>query len=110
METIVYLGFAVSVVSVNLTGNRLLPLNELKSDYPDVYRMHSMKYKSREWLKDRNIPFLNCLWNDVLHFRTVHPRKIKKAQVTAGLQWHQVKWFQIDPIEEGFNEENAVIW
>ena len=97
-------------VPANLTGNRLMPLNELKSDYPDVYRMHSMKYKGREWLKDRNIPFLNCLWNDVLHLTIVHPRKIKDAQVAAGFQWNPVKWFQIDPIEEGLNEENAVIW
>lgn len=41
---------------------------------------------------------------------TVHPSKIRKAQVSSGLKWTPTKWFQIDPLKAGFNKGNSVIW
>jgi|AntRauTorcE11897_2_1112592.scaffolds.fasta_scaffold01979_4 hypothetical protein len=42
---------------------------------------------------EQKIPYLNCFWNDVLHFTTVHPRKIKAALGSS----RTFKAFSIDP-------------
>ncbi|MEX2369088.1 MAG: hypothetical protein WD552_01690 [Candidatus Paceibacterota bacterium] len=66
-------------VPQNMQGTVLYPLNELKDVYPDIYEEAKSKYKGREAVMQQHIPFLDCLWNDVLHLTAVHPKDIKEA-------------------------------
>ena len=66
-------------VPKNMKGDVLYPLNELKDIHPAIYEEAKSKYKGREMVMEQHIPFLNCLWNDVLHLTAVHPNDIKKA-------------------------------
>ncbi len=63
----------------DMVGDVLYPLNELKEIYPEVYEEQKSKYEGREFVTEREIPYLNCLWNDVLHFTAVHPQEIKEG-------------------------------
>jgi len=69
----------------NMVGDTLYPLNELKEVHPKIYKNIEGKYegKKRQRVKKRTIPYLDCQWNDVLHFTAVHPRKIKEALNTS---------------------------
>jgi hypothetical protein len=88
-------------VEPKLKGTILYPLNQLKDIYPDMYAEHVKKYEGREHLLETQIPILNCLWNDVLHFTAVSPHKLLNNLRKGGLKdttivWN--KWFKI-PIE-----------
>ena len=48
----------------------------MKDQHPAVYEEHVKKYKGRERLLRREIPLLNCLWNDVLHISPIHPQLV----------------------------------
>ncbi|MBK6505924.1 MAG: hypothetical protein IPG02_09690 [Ignavibacteria bacterium] len=83
---------------INLRGNILYPLNELKDIYSDIYEHHLIKYVGREQLLKHQIPILGCLWNDVLHFSAVHPGEIKKSLIEAGdKKEFKLRYFQVDP-------------
>lgn len=56
----------------NMVGSKLIPLNKLKNIYPDIYKEHVKKYVGREKLLTKNIPLLDCLWNDVLHLSPIN--------------------------------------
>ena len=63
--------YVYHMVPEELKGEYLIPLNELKSVYPNLYGEYIQKYKDhphREKLLTRKIPKLECLWNDVVHF------------------------------------------
>lgn len=66
-------------------GDRLFPLNRLKDQHPAVYEEHVKKYKGRERLLSREIPLLNCLWNDVLHISPIHPQLVMNTWRAEGL-------------------------
>ena len=62
-----------------MEGETLYPLNKLKDVYSNIYEEARSKYKGREAVMRHKIPYLNCLWNDVLHLTVVHPQKLKDA-------------------------------
>lgn len=85
-------------VPENMSGHILYPLNVLKEKDIDLYTAHASKYKGREVIMEDRLPFLNCLWNDVLHMSAVHPRDIKRALIEAGKKGDFVlECFEIDP-------------
>lgn len=57
-------------------GKTLYPLNVLKHEIPEAASNHLLKYHGREWALGKEIPILNCLWNDVLHLSPVSPQII----------------------------------
>lgn len=59
-----------------MTGEVLMPLNELRTVFPEAYAEHVGKYKGRENLLEERIPILECLWNDVLHLSPINPQTI----------------------------------
>lgn len=63
-------------------GNILYPLNTLKEVLPHRYEVEVKKYEGRENLLDKNIPILDCLWNDALHISPIHPYKFKEFFAT----------------------------
>ena len=81
-----------------MRGNILMPLNALKERYPNIAAKHLEKYHGREKILSQRIPPLNCLWNDVLHFTAVHPKKTHAALKKAGFEGLLTRrWFKIDP-------------
>lgn len=79
-----------------MRGNILYPLNTLKKIHPDLYKQEVSKYKERKFIKKQEIPPLDCLWNDVLHFTAVNPQDIKQAFLDLGVEYNLL-YYQIDP-------------
>ena len=69
----------------NMKGTTLIPLNEQKERFPDLFKSNSAKYEGRESLMDRRIPYLDCLWNDVLHWACLDPRVLAKKFEELGM-------------------------
>ncbi len=84
-------------VPENIKGKILYPLNRLKNIYPQAYKKHVKKYKNREYLLNEKIPYLNCLWNDVLHLTAVDPIKLKETLEELGFKPPKRKWYKINP-------------
>jgi hypothetical protein len=68
-----------------MSGDLLIPLNTLKATHPEAYSEHVKKYKGREELLQKNIPILNCLWNDVLHISPINPQILLDTWRSEGL-------------------------
>lgn len=98
------------IVPPNQQGTQIYPLNALKDSLPDIYVEQVKKYRGRAELLERNIPYLNCKWNDVLHFTPVNPRKLRAAIIKAGFKWTSMSWYEIDPEQLDMNESNTAIY
>jgi hypothetical protein len=68
-----------------MKGEVLYPLNALKDIMPEVYVRQVKKYEGREKTLKKTIPFLNCLWNDVLHLSPIHPQIVVDTMKAYGL-------------------------
>jgi hypothetical protein len=84
------------MVPNNIHGTVLYPLNVLKNIHPEAYTSHAKKYIDREWLLQRKIDALDCLWNDVLHCTPIHPAKIYPLLREIGFGYPPEKFYQID--------------
>ncbi|QPC81758.1 hypothetical protein G4Y79_19005 [Phototrophicus methaneseepsis] len=92
-------------------GQMLEPLNRLKETQPELYAQHTRKYQGREWLLQRQIERLGCLWNDVIHTSPVPPQRVYAALRQAGWQKRfPTAWYRIDVVTMGFSEANTVIY
>ncbi len=78
-----------------MRGNLLLPLNDLKFKFPDVYMEQIKKYAGRERILNRRVPILDCLWNDVLHTTAIEPSIVKDVLIKVGLIPPNKQWFKI---------------
>ncbi|BCC29266.1 group-specific protein [Bacillus cereus] len=93
--------YVYHMVPEELKGEYLIPLNELKRAYPNLYDEYIQKYKDhtqREQLLTRKIPKLECLWNDVVHFLPIHPYQIYKELKGLGINISTNKLFYKIPI------------
>lgn len=80
-----------------MVGTTLYPMNALEATNPELYKLYKDGYEGREQLLERTIPYLDCLWNDVLHCSPVHPHEIIKALKAAGVkEIPELEYFQID--------------
>lgn len=70
---------------LELQGSKLIPLNDLRHIYPNVYQNEAKKYKGREWLTKKQIPILECLWNDVLHLSPINPQVVLDCWKSQGI-------------------------
>lgn len=68
-----------------MSGDHLFPLNELKQKQPETFIEQAKKYVGREKLMEKNIPILNCLWNDALHMSPINPQVILDTWRSEGL-------------------------
>jgi len=78
-----------------MVGSILYPLNVLKQIHPEIYSEHVKKYDERQHLLTREIPILNCLWNDVLHFTVISPEDVKNNLEKAGFYYEPMSWYKI---------------
>jgi hypothetical protein len=82
-------------VPKNMSGKVLYPLNVLKETHLNIYSEHVKKYYERKQLLTTEVPPLNCLWNDVLHFTAVSPFELKENLAKADLNYDPISWFKI---------------
>ena len=92
-----------------MQGDTLMPLNQMKEHYPELYTTQLRKYEGREALLTRKIPMLNCLWNDVLFFSPVPPEAVKEAFETIIGRWQPARWLCVETDDISISSENAVI-
>lgn len=92
-----------------LKGNTLLPQDVLKIQHPEIYEDEVKKYKGRENILTKRIPFLNCSWSEVLFLSPVHPKNIAKALKIAGKQsTKKIRFYKINPYE--LHPEKAIVY
>lgn len=72
-------------VPEKMIGTKLMPLNLMPSSMGEVYDKNVEKYEGREEILERKVPLLGCMWNDVVQFLPLHPRKIFELQVKLGI-------------------------
>jgi hypothetical protein len=96
-------------VPPKMFGNIIYPLNELKEIYPRSYHFKTMKYKGREYLLTKRIPFFDCVWNDVVFLLAANPAEVIKNIESAGLQFGTWKKFFKIPIEN-FDLSSMITW
>jgi hypothetical protein len=68
----------------DIRGDDILPLNQLRVRYPDVYRRELAKYTARPQTLDNPVYPLNCTWADVVFLSPVHPAPIFEAMHESG--------------------------
>lgn len=103
--------FVYHMVPKEMIGTKLIPLNSLKNPYPHLYDKYANKYfdhPERPKLLKRQVPKLNCLWNDVLHFLPLHPHYVYQAITSLGIHTNEKQPFFKIPIERLQNNKNAI--
>lgn len=90
-------------VPENMTGDMLYPMNRLHEVSDELHKLYKEGYEGREKLLNRKIPYLDCLWNDVLHCLPVHPETVIKAMKEEGLKNIQIakfSFFEINTVKD----------
>lgn len=77
--------FLYHTIPKDFSGQDIYPLNQLKTIRPDLYSSAAAKYSGREATMEQVIPFLGCLWNDVVFLSPVAPNLIVEARREFGL-------------------------
>jgi hypothetical protein len=67
-----------------IRGDDILPLNDLRVHYPDLYERHFAKYADRPHRADAPVYPLDCTWADVVFLSPVHPAPIFEALQESG--------------------------
>ena len=91
-----------------MAGTVLYPLNALRDREPEVWRREVAKYEGREHVREKPIPPLGCLWNDVLHLSTVHPSLVVAELKAVGLEPLKHNFFELDA--DSLDPERTVIF
>jgi len=75
----------------------LQPLNTMTGSMAALKEQHLKKYQDRLEVLERQVPLLDCAWNDVLQFSPFHPVKVFQLQVELGLiaELPHYKFFKI---------------
>jgi hypothetical protein len=103
--------YVYHMVPSDMVGQELMPLNRLGAMYPHLYERYTKKYfdhPERTKLLSREIPPLNCLWNDVVHFLPIHPKHIYKKLTELGIETKESLMFYQIPIQKLTANQNAM--
>jgi hypothetical protein len=95
-------------VPEDFVGDKLVPLSEMHHLDRSLKEKYLEKYQGRESILERRIPILNCLWNDVVQFLPIHPRKIFELQVELGII-PEVPSYTFFRIDISLLEENKTV-
>lgn len=105
------MNFVYHMVPKNMMGNYLIPLNRMKNIDENMYARYNSKYDDhpeRAFLMEREVPMLDCLWNDVVHFSTLHPHHIYKELKKLNLNLKENLNFYKIPVEHLKGNENVL--
>ncbi|MFG1909284.1 hypothetical protein [Kribbella sp. NPDC048928] len=68
----------------DIRGDDILPLNQLRVQYPDLYERELTKYTARPDTVQNRVYPLDCCWADVVFLSPVHPAPIFEAMHESG--------------------------
>lgn len=85
------------MVPEKMRGNILYPLSSLEKIFPDLHAEAMTEYEGREHVPETPISTLGVQFKDVLQLSPVHPREIIAALKNAGLEPHEMRFFEVDP-------------
>jgi len=68
----------------DIHGDDILPLNQLRTHYPDIYARELGKYAARLETLENPVYPLGCCWADVVFLSPVHPAPIFAALQQSG--------------------------
>ena len=103
--------YVYHMVSIEMKGEVLTSLNEMKLIYPELYKTYSKKYLNhpeRGSLLLRSIPKLDCLWNDVIFLSPLHPYYVYEALHSLGVSIKGDLMFYEIPTERLIDNQNAI--
>lgn len=82
-----------------MQGDRLLPLSELFLKDPTLHKKYLAKYAGKEEVMERQIPLLDCGWNEVIQLLPLDPRQLFELQKQLGLiaEIPNYRYFKINP-------------
>jgi hypothetical protein len=86
-------------VPENMRGTFLYPLSTLRYMHRDLYEYELTKYATREQLLSRHIPYLDCLWNDVIFMASIDPHVVNAEFMKAGFRSMKHSYYKIDLAE-----------
>lgn len=103
------MNYLYHVLPEKIHGNFLIPLNEQKIFFPELYKINVQKYSGRKSVMKTKIPVIDSTWSDVIHLTPIHPTKFKTALRAAGLKpKNNVKWIKINPYK--LEQNKAVLY
>ncbi|MFD2046559.1 group-specific protein [Ornithinibacillus salinisoli] len=105
------MNYVYHMVPKTMVGEKLFPLNQLKTTQAILYFEYVKKYNdhpARRKLLERKIPKLNCLWNDVIHFLPLHPTLVYNALKEVGVNINGDKKFYKIPITNLQDNKNVI--
>lgn len=103
--------YVYHMVPKDMQGERLIPLNALGKTYPHLYEQYTKKYfdhPDRPNLLKRQVPKLQCLWNDVLHFLPLHPFHVYDALTKLEIKKKENLLFFKIPVERLQSNRNVL--
>ena len=99
------------MVPKNLIGEMLIPLAELRLEFPDIFEREIKKYDDhpkRKLLPQRILKKLNCPQEAVLHFSPIHPHLMFNGLRSVFPEWdYSQKFFEI-PISRIENKHSII--
>ncbi|PGS46517.1 group-specific protein [Bacillus sp. AFS041924] len=99
------------MVPRNMSGETLMSLNIIKVMDSELYKQYAKKYydhPERPKLLEKEIPKLNCLWNDVIHLLPLHPNLVYDALRIVGVKVKTDLMFYKIPTKNLVNNKNVV--
>ena len=105
------MNFVYHLVPENMSGHHLIPLNWMKALDENLYARYISKYDDhpeREFLVDRKVPRLDCLWNDVVHFSALHPHHVYRELKKLDLNLKDDLNFYKIPVEHLKDNKNVL--
>ncbi|MFA1822119.1 group-specific protein [Virgibacillus oceani] len=74
--------YVYHMIPKEMVGKKLMALNKLKLKDRGLYERYMKKYydhPERPRLLEKQVPKLDCLWNDVIHLLPLHPSHVYQA-------------------------------
>ena len=84
------MAFVYHLCAEDFRGTRLLPLNDLRGAYPEVYDRERPKWDGRESVLEWEVPHLGVPWGDTVNLAALDPVHLVEARRRLGLPFSQL--------------------
>ena len=88
--TVCHVAFVYHLCADDFRGSALLPLDGLRTTYPDVYARERLKYDGRESVLAYEIPLLGVTWADTVNLAALDPVHLVAARRRLGVSMSQL--------------------
>jgi len=82
--------FVYHLCADDFRGTRLLPLNDLRGAYPEVYDRERAKWDGRESVLEWEVPHLGVPWGDTVNLAALDPVHLVEARRRLGVPFSQL--------------------